>query len=240
MITISIAEATVFQVLGLFLTAILPSTVAIVRGQVDRVPEPQDSDFVVMWPLFRERLSLNKNSYDDVAFIGSIAGNTLTVTQVLTGTVSTGLELSANGITAGTSITELGTGTGGVGTYIVSTTQTLGSTTIQAGKQSLMQPIEVTLQLDVHGPASADNAQIISTLFRDAYGVDSFAAISAVIGSVDLVPLYCEDPKQMPFLNAEQQYEERWIIQVAMQANPEVEVPQQFAGSVDVPITSVY
>ena len=40
-ITVSITEADVFTVLGNFLTQILPAGTAIVRGQVNRVPEPQ-------------------------------------------------------------------------------------------------------------------------------------------------------------------------------------------------------
>lgn len=63
-------------------------------------------------------------------FTGSIAGTTLTVTATTTGTVQVGQVLSGTGITAGTYITALGTGTGGAGTYTVSASQTVSSTTI--------------------------------------------------------------------------------------------------------------
>jgi hypothetical protein len=52
-------------------------------------------------------------------------------------------------------------------------------------------------------------------------------------------PLYCSDRTQMPFMDGEQQIEERWIIQVSLQANPVVVVPQQSATSVDVKLISV-
>jgi hypothetical protein len=61
---------------------------------------------------------------------GSISGTTLTVSAVTSGTLAVGAIISGTGVTAGTSITVLGTGTGGVGTYTVSASQTVSSTTI--------------------------------------------------------------------------------------------------------------
>ena len=61
---------------------------------------------------------------------GSIAGTTLTVTVVGSGVVRVGYVISGTGVTAGTTVTALGTGTGGTGTYTVSTSQTVSSTTI--------------------------------------------------------------------------------------------------------------
>lgn len=65
-------------------------------------------------------------------FTGSIAGNTLTVSAIASGTIAVGQTLSdlTGGVVAGTSITALGTGTGGVGTYTVSVNQTVGSETM--------------------------------------------------------------------------------------------------------------
>lgn len=60
------------------------------------------------------------------------AFGTLTVTAVGSGALNVGDVLSGTGVTAGTFITALGTGTGGTGTYIVSPTQTASSTTITA------------------------------------------------------------------------------------------------------------
>ena len=64
------------------------------------------------------------------SFTASIAGTTMTVTAVGSGTVQVGQLITGTGVTAGTTITALGTGTGGTGTYTVSTTQTTASTTI--------------------------------------------------------------------------------------------------------------
>ncbi len=56
----------------------------------------------------------------------------MTVTAVGSGVLAVGNVLSGSGVTAGTFIGQLGTGTGGTGTYYVSPTQTAASTTITA------------------------------------------------------------------------------------------------------------
>lgn len=64
--------------------------------------------------------------------IGSITTTTLTVSSVVSGFIQVGTELSGPGITAGTVVTALGTGTGGIGTYTISPSQTVSSMTISA------------------------------------------------------------------------------------------------------------
>ncbi len=63
---------------------------------------------------------------------GSITTTVLTVAGTVTGVFGIGQLLSGTGVTAGTTITSLGTGTGGAGTYNVSASQTVSSTTITA------------------------------------------------------------------------------------------------------------
>jgi hypothetical protein len=63
-------------------------------------------------------------------FTGSISGTTLTVTAMTSGAVNVGSVISGTGVTAGTTISALISGTGGVGTYTVSASQTVASTTI--------------------------------------------------------------------------------------------------------------
>lgn len=71
-------------------------------------------------------------------FTGSITGNLLTVTNVLSGAVVQGQTLSGTGITEGTKILQAGTGAGGnvnyAGTYLLNVTypSPVASTTIQA------------------------------------------------------------------------------------------------------------
>ena len=65
-------------------------------------------------------------------FTGAIAsaGTSLNVTAITNGVIQVGMLITGTGVTAGTTITALGTGTGGTGTYTVSVGQTVASTLI--------------------------------------------------------------------------------------------------------------
>jgi hypothetical protein len=54
-----------------------------------------------------------------------------------------------------------------------------------------------------------------------------------------VAPLYTTDPRQMPFFDGEQQTEERWVVEVALQVNPTVTLGQQFAGELTVIATPI-
>lgn len=60
------------------------------------------------------------------------AYGTFTAASAVTGTFGVGQVLSGTGVTTGTTISALGTGAGGLGTYIVDTSQTAASATISA------------------------------------------------------------------------------------------------------------
>jgi hypothetical protein len=103
-----------------------------------------------------------------------------------------------------------------------------------AGIEKIKQPTQYTIQLDVHGPSSTDNTEIITTLFRDAYAVDMFRN-----SGFDIAPLYANDPKQVPFINSEQQYENRWIIELAIQYTPTVQIGMEFFTAAEVNLVHV-
>lgn len=96
------------------------------------------------------------------------------------------------------------------------------------GVANILQATKITVQLDVHGPLSGDYAQIIATLLRSGYGVHQFQT-----SGFDIAPLYAEDPRQGPFLNGEQQFESRWIVDAVLQANPVVAIPVETAIELD-------
>lgn len=62
-----------------------------------------------------------------VPVTGSLSGTTLTVFGISSGTVQVGQVVSGSGVTAGTTITAMSTGTGGTGTYTVSASQSVSS-----------------------------------------------------------------------------------------------------------------
>jgi RHS repeat-associated protein len=63
---------------------------------------------------------------------GSISTTTLTVSAVTSGTLGIGQSITGSGVSAGTVIAALGTGTGGAGTYTLNNSQTVASTTLTA------------------------------------------------------------------------------------------------------------
>jgi hypothetical protein len=76
--------------------------------------------------------STNQYVTAGAVFTGAIAGGgtSLNVTAVASGVLQVGMLITGTGVTAGTTITALGTGTGGTGTYTVSVAQTVASTSI--------------------------------------------------------------------------------------------------------------
>jgi hypothetical protein len=220
-----------------FLLTALPQFAAgqVVAGQDNRVPEPQFADFVVMTPIRRERIETNVDSFADCAFTASIAGTTMTVSAVRLGSIGSGATLFGTGVAAGSTIISQLTGVaGGTGTYTVSPSQTAASGTMSAGSERFLQPTQITYQLDVHGPNSADNAQVVTTLFRDQFGVDAFA-----LSGFDVTPLHADDPRQVPFINAESQFESRWIVEAHLQANQAISLPLQFADAAVVTLQEI-
>jgi len=232
--SLSQTEFDALTALRTFLIGILPTGIEVIRAEINRVPEPPGLNYVVMTPLTRDRLSTNIETYADVILTGSIAGTTLTVTAINLANLAVGQALFGPGIATGSIITALGSGTGGIGTYLISPAQIISSQQIYAGTKANLQPTQVTVQLDVHGPVSADNAQIISTLFRDDYANRVFAESGYAIQ-----PLYTSDAKQLPFINGEDQYEFRWTMDVILQTNQTVTIPQEFSDQVSVDLVSV-
>jgi hypothetical protein len=190
------------------------------------VAEPRGNDYAIFWAIRRERIETNYDVGVDVTFVGSITGGTLTVASVIRGTVMIGQTLFGVGVAVGTVIT----GTSAPGAYSIAPPQNVPSGQMSTGTEQFTQPTEVTYQVDVHGPNSANNAQMISTLFRDSYAVGNFVATG-----LSMMPLYADEPKQIPFLNAEQQYETRWVVEAAIQVNQTVSnVPQEFMDHIFV------
>ena len=68
---------------------------------------------------------------------------------------------------------------------------------------------------------------MVSTLFRDDYAYNFFPD--------NIKPLYCDDPKQLVFVNDSQQYEKRFMIMLYLQYDPTVTVDTQLAIELDAP-----
>jgi hypothetical protein len=96
---------------------------------------------------------------------------------------------------------------------------------------SAEQDTRIDIQLDFYGPLSGAWAAMISTLWRDEYGVTALAPNCA--------PLYIDDARMMPLTDDEQQYLQRWMSVAVAQYNPVVTLPQQFAGAAEATLIDV-
>jgi len=120
------------------------------------------------------------------------AGTVLTVSSVASGTIYAGMVVSGSGITAGTRITDYGTGSGGTGTYTVDTSQEVSSTTITGNLPSQITFAEAGLyniQFSIQFVNADSNFHSTSVWFRkngsDIADSNSEFSIPAKHGSTD-------------------------------------------------------
>ena len=99
------------------------------------------------------------------------------------------------------------------------------------GTVTKTQALQATFQIDCYGPQSSDWANILTTLLRDEYGCNALAP--------NVQPLNADDPKMMPLIDGEQNYEQRWTITALFQVNPAITLPMQFADQVQVGLVGV-
>jgi hypothetical protein len=91
--------------------------------------------------------------------------------------------------------------------------------------------VQYNVQLDFYGALSSDWANITQSLFRDEFTIDNFPDT--------VVPLYADDPMQMPLIDGEEQYEQRWKLTASMQYNPVTTITQQFATVIDTELVEI-
>jgi len=107
-------------------------------------------------------LEIGSTNAASATFTGSISGNVLTVSAVASGALAVGQTISDTtaGIIIGTTITALGTGTGGTGTYTVSNSQTVGSEPMQS---SIANLFTVAVNLNQNPTIAPANIQVTLT-----------------------------------------------------------------------------
>ena len=91
------------------------------------------------------------------------------------------------------------------------------------------------MQLDFYGPTSQVFCIETVSLFRDEIATEIFPK--------NIQPLYADDPHQMPLINGEDQYEQRWRLLATLQYNPILTTAQQSALHVEVgvhPIDQIF
>ena len=113
---------------------------------------------------------------------GSITGFVLTLNAPAAGNVfKVGMVLSGTNVVSGTVITSFGTGSGGAGTYNVSISQTVGSTTITGTGDPLVRVGDVVLYTNTASPTTSNIYQYaIVTAIPTATSLTLSATVSLV------------------------------------------------------------
>lgn len=85
--------------------------------------------------------------------------------------------------------------------------------------KSILTPTKYGIQLDFYGPNSQTWAMQTMSLLRDEYATTIFPS--------NIQPLYADDPVQIPLIDGESQYEQRWKLVATLQYNPTLTTTQQ-------------
>lgn len=104
-------------------------------------------------------------------------------------------------------------------------------TTASPTTKSVLAPSKYSVQLDFYGPNSQSWSTQTQALFHDFYAADMMPA--------NIQPLFADNPIQMPLVDAEMQYEQRWKLTAVMQYNPTITVSQQYAAAVNIGLKEV-
>ena len=99
---------------------------------------------------------------------------------------------------------------------------------VALGNVANQQSTEIQIQVDCYGPLSSDWAAAICTVWRDQYSTDLFRSLQAS-------PLWAEPPRMIPLDDSSRNYEERWVVILVLQYNPQTITAMDFFDT--TPIT---
>ena len=101
--------------------------------------------------------------------------------------------------------------------------------TYTATTKTVERRTQYTIQIDCYGTLASDRALTIAMILRDSYAANQFAALG-----YDMAPLYAGDATQMPLIDGEEQYEERWTFDAVLQVNPSITLTEETANTLTV------
>lgn len=98
---------------------------------------------------------------------------------------------------------------------------------------AIQNSVEVRMQVDFYGESAEARSRIMANLWRTGYTCDLLTTCQ---------PLYVQSHDRHIYVNDSNQYEDRWIIDLGLQYNPQVTVAQDFtdrAGVTIIPVSGV-
>jgi hypothetical protein len=115
----------------------------------------------------------------------------------------------------------------GLGASVLSTNRY--SYDVENGTQTQSRTAAWRYQIDCYGEEAASLADSLSTVFRSEWACDYFREHDDI-----MQPLYASNPRQLPFVNNSQQYEQRWSFDINVQPNAQTTLPQVFMTGVTI------
>lgn len=95
--------------------------------------------------------------------------------------------------------------------------------------RTIVDKAQITMQINLFGAATSNEMQTITTLWRDMQAVDFFASLNAPI-----TPLFTSDVRQSGFITSERQYNDQWSVDLEMEVNFTLPIPQDFAETITI------
>jgi len=97
--------------------------------------------------------------------------------------------------------------------------------------KTILTPTRYSMQLDFYGSLSQTWAMQTVALFRDEYATAIFPS--------NIQPLYADDPIQIPLVDGEAQYEQRWKLLASLQYNPILSTTHQSMTAVEIELAPI-
>ncbi|GAN72111.1 hypothetical protein ASY01nite_13970 [Acetobacter syzygii] len=100
--------------------------------------------------------------------------------------------------------------------------------------RTVTEQVQVTMQINLFGPASSNQMQVVTALWRDFEAVDFFRSLN-----IPIAPLTTSTTRQLGFETGERQYDDLWTVDLTMQVTLTLTHPQQFATSIPIQLIEV-
>lgn len=92
----------------------------------------------------------------------------------------------------------------------------------------IQNSVEVRMQIDFYGALAEERSRLVNIVWRTNYACERLTACQ---------PLYVQSYNRHVYVNDSNQYEDRWIMDVGLQYNPQVTIAQEFSDSPPVVTT---
>lgn len=93
---------------------------------------------------------------------------------------------------------------------------------------------QADIQVDIYGDGAGDRAVTLETLFRSSYAYDTITSLDSRVA-----PLYSGDAIQAPMINAEDQWQERYIVTLSLQVHVTITLQQDYFDQAEISIEQV-